>query len=265
MIKLNRGVPPEYLDEEKISSLTARYNETGKSVWLRKGITIPLKKTSNGKCAYCEKKVDGNGSYMEVDHYRCKDQRPDLVVQWENLVPSCKQCNTKKGKFDVDAHHIVNPYIDEPCDHFIYSSLRVVGVTDKGKETVELFGYNLKDVDSRISRMMILEKIDSELENGINYYTMYLSNGVARFLTRAKNILSGILSLCQPDSEYSAITSTLLLLNPNFIILMNHLKTYNVWDGNLDSKLTLAMENSFPVQRDEYRLVKMSNTQTEMA
>ncbi|RYJ16449.1 hypothetical protein C5Y41_03965 [Rahnella variigena] len=256
MIKLERGGKPDYLTDAKIQHLKNRYATTKTSVWSRKSITKPLMNTCFGKCAYCEKLVNGNGSYMEVDHYRYKDLHEDLIVEWSNLIPSCKQCNTKKGKHDVDINPIVNPYDDNPNEHFIYHCLRIIGITPKGEMSVELFGYNLRDVDARKSRLIIHEKIDEKLSDGLDLYRDYQLSGDPKKLLKSRNSLSGILSACQINSEYSAITSTLLLLNPQFIDLMNKIKNEGVWDDVMKNYFDMALSSSFPVKRDEYSLVK---------
>ena len=43
-------------------------------------------------CGYCETRCRG-----EVDHFRPKAVRPDLVYSWENWVFSCHDCNRAKG------------------------------------------------------------------------------------------------------------------------------------------------------------------------
>lgn len=258
MIKLSKPVSIPYLSVEKVAHLLCQYKTKGNSVWLRKGITSELKKTSFNKCAYCEKKVNGNGSYMEVDHFQCKDKYNHLVVEWDNLIPSCKQCNTKKGKVDVNSYLIINPYKDEPSKHLIYSSLRVKGCTDKGKNTVELLGFNLSDTDIRVNRLLILEKIDQLLENSLEAFCDYeASNKVnQRKILKARNIVNGLLSLCQKESEYCAINATLLLLNPNFYLIQQYLKKENCWNSEMEDYFTQAKCLSFPVQKDEYALVK---------
>ncbi|WP_447885207.1 HNH endonuclease [Serratia fonticola] len=256
MIKLEKGVKPAYLTDDKIQHLKKIYDETKRPVWSRKAITTPLKATCFGKCAYCEKSVNGNGSYMEVDHFRCKDLHDDLVLEWDNFIPACKQCNTKKGKTDVDAYPIVNPYEDEPNEHFIYHSLRILGVTDKGKMNVELFGYNLRDVDARKARLVIFEKIDEEIGKGLEFFDDFLLGRNHRKLLKSKNILSGVLSICQTESEYSAITSTLVLVNPYFLELMNKIKGEGLWDDDLDEYLNIALSSAFAVKQDEYALVQ---------
>lgn len=258
VIKLSKPTSIPYLSVSQSTHLLNQYNTTGKSVWLRKGITRELKKTSNNKCAYCEKKVNGNGSYMEVDHYQCKDQYPLLVVDWDNLIPSCKQCNTKKGAVDVNGYPIINPYKDLPSEHLIYSCLRIKGSSEKGRNTVELFGFNVNNNDSRINRLLILEKIDETLENALESFSDYESSNRTnqRKLMKARNIVIGLLSLCQEASEYCAITATLLLLNPNFHTIRQHLTTESAWDAAMENSFINATCFSLPVQRDEYSLVK---------
>ncbi|WP_272575893.1 HNH endonuclease [Providencia sp. PROV273] len=258
MIKLSKPASIPYLSAKKVAHLLHLYKTKGNSVWLRKGITNELRKTSFNKCAYCEKKVNGNGSYMEVDHFQCKSKHDSLVVDWDNLIPSCKQCNTKKGKVDINAYPIINPFKDEPSDHLMYSSLRIKGTTDKGKNTVELLGFNLRDMDVRVNRLLILEKIDQSLEDALEAFCDYKdSNNVnQRKIIKARNIVRGLLSLCQSESEYCATNATLLLLNPNFYLIQQHLKSENLWDTKIEDYFVKATCLSFPVQKDEYTLVK---------
>ena len=258
MIKLSKPACISYLSGEKIADLLHQYKTKGNSVWLRKGITKELRKTSFNKCAYCEKKVNGNGSFMEVDHFLCKIKYDSLVIEWSNLVPSCKQCNTKKGQVDVNVYPIINPYRDEPSEHLVYSSLRIKGSTDKGKNTVELFGFNLRDMDARVNRLLILEKIDQLLEDAIEAFNDYENSGKMnqRKIIKSRNIVRGLLSLCQSESEYCAINATLLLLNPNFYLIRTHLTSESFWDTEMEGLFVKAKYLSFPVKKDEYTLVK---------
>ena len=42
------------------------------------------------------------------------DDYPDEVVDWDNLLPSCKRCNTTKGTHDVVTEPIINPFDIDP-------------------------------------------------------------------------------------------------------------------------------------------------------
>jgi 5-methylcytosine-specific restriction endonuclease McrA len=70
-----------------------------------------LWKLAGGNCAYCENKIYGNGS-REVEHYRPKggidglSSHPGywwLAHEWENLLPTCRDCNKSLKQ------HIVTP------------------------------------------------------------------------------------------------------------------------------------------------------------
>ena len=47
----------------------------------------------NGKCAFCEQKVE----QLHVEHFRPKDTYYWLAYSWDNLVLSCPACNMHKG------------------------------------------------------------------------------------------------------------------------------------------------------------------------
>lgn len=68
-------------------------------------VVSTLKLLFNGKCAYCESKYIGT-QVMDVEHYRPKggvNECPThigywwLALEWENLLPSCIDCNRRRG------------------------------------------------------------------------------------------------------------------------------------------------------------------------
>lgn len=70
-----------------------------------------LRKLAGGNCAYCESKIGGVGA-REVEHYRPKGGIKDvgdhpgywwLAHDWENLLPTCRDCNKSIRQ------HIVTP------------------------------------------------------------------------------------------------------------------------------------------------------------
>lgn len=95
---VDRGPEPLGLDQIRIR-YTARWIEYHK---LRTG-TAPhdsqwtifhgvLQTAFHGICGYCERICRG-----EVDHFRPKSLRPDLVYCWHNWIFSCHDCNSSKG------------------------------------------------------------------------------------------------------------------------------------------------------------------------
>ena len=78
-----------------------------------------LREMFHGKCAYCESRYAGTQP-MDVEHWRPKgeirdqDQEPIkpgyywLAADWENLLPSCIDCNRGRTQFDqLDLKQIV--------------------------------------------------------------------------------------------------------------------------------------------------------------
>jgi uncharacterized protein (TIGR02646 family) len=78
-----------------------------------------LREMFHGKCAYCESRYAGTQP-MDVEHWRPKgeirdqDQEPIkpgyywLAADWENLLPSCIDCNRARTQFDqLDLKQIV--------------------------------------------------------------------------------------------------------------------------------------------------------------
>lgn len=79
-----------------------------------------LREASHGKCMYCESNIDA--TYPgDVEHILPKDENayPELKFNWENLGFVCWRCNNfKSNKFDTE-HPLINPYVDNPTDHFV--------------------------------------------------------------------------------------------------------------------------------------------------
>ena len=139
-------------------------------------VKAQLKSDQNGKCAYCERKF--NGDYGAVEHYRPKgawqQERGDalnkpgyywLAYEWENLLYSCDECNTscKKNLFPLanpvsrDIPHrdissedplLVNPATEDPGAYIAFhKEMAVPRVVDgrpsaKGTRSIDVLGLN---------------------------------------------------------------------------------------------------------------------------
>lgn len=69
-------------------------------------IVAALEHLFHGKCAYCESKYIGTQK-MDVEHYRPKGKVNEnlghpgywwLALEWNNLLPSCTDCNRRRGQ-----------------------------------------------------------------------------------------------------------------------------------------------------------------------
>ncbi|MEY4905923.1 MAG: hypothetical protein RLZZ292_3738 [Bacteroidota bacterium] len=118
MIKLEYAPQPTELNATWQTTQTSLFKTTGKAVWKVAFIEKALLASSFQKCAYSESLLGEEGKYMEIDHFYCKSLFPDKVVEWENLLPSNKKCNIVKDDHNVETEPIINPYKDNPKDHF---------------------------------------------------------------------------------------------------------------------------------------------------
>lgn len=129
MIKINKTQQPKILQDnssqwtnEYLRALNSeiRMTDTIKTRYNHPDIKSALKNETHGKCVYCESKFE-HVSYGDIEHILPKNEgaRPDMYVEWNNLTLSCEQCN-RSGKYTYydPALPLINPYIDDPIDHF---------------------------------------------------------------------------------------------------------------------------------------------------
>jgi len=245
MIKLQRTQPPVFLTPIKVIELTSEFKSSGKSVWNNDHIKIPLLSSSHGKCAYCECSLKGESNYMEVEHFEDKQNNPNKVVVWENLLPSCKKCNGHKSTHDVLAEPIVNPFDDNPKDHIALRSYRLRGKTEKGTLTIDITNLNHSDRQV-LSRFKIGEKIFDLVESSWASFNLYAAKKDTRTRNRAVGIIESLLKECQPTADYAASTATLLLTDTKFIELIECMKKEAIWNEELEryhqSALLIVLE-----------------------
>jgi hypothetical protein len=185
MIKLERGPAPKFFTSPRFDSLRVRatefYNvsasrrrqqrfdfvEVTKQIypavaqaWLGK---LPL------KCAYCENVLPDH-SHIGLHRPRGRATRFDgtvdedhywwLVFDWENYLPSCKECQALKGtRFPIASnparvwsygstlHHeqplLLDPCVDEPSKYLIFlNDGRVASQDIRGQATIDVLGLN---------------------------------------------------------------------------------------------------------------------------
>lgn len=239
MIKLTRASKPAYLTDDKVAELTEEFKSSSKTVWDNDNIKTSLLNSSFNKCAYCECPLTKESNYMEVEHFEDKKHNPDKVVAWENLLPSCKKCNSSKGIHNVVGEPIVNPYTDDPKEHLALRLYRIRGKTSKGISTIEVTNLNHSD-RLVFSRYEIGEKIDELLDTALERLETYETKNDTRSRNRLIKIIEGLLMECQPSASYSAATATNLLTDSKFNDLVGTLKAKDIWSAELDELLKNA-------------------------
>ncbi len=147
-----------------------------KNIYAHQDVKTALKSCHNGKCAYCERYL--NGDYGAVEHFRPKGGYTDpstgslikpgywwLSYDWDNLLLSCTECNTsyKRNIFplsdesqrnisqqDVSQEQplLINPAVENPScylefNQWIVRPIMINGTEDpKGKKTIEILKLN---------------------------------------------------------------------------------------------------------------------------
>ncbi|MEH7175893.1 hypothetical protein, partial [Priestia megaterium] len=230
MIKLTRSPRPKELTDQVQQELTKHYTETGNSVWKKTYIESALLKSSHNKCAYCECNVTEESKYMEVEHFHDKDTHPDDVVNWINLLPSCKRCNGKKSTFNTKDNPFINPYEDDPKEHFIFNQYSFSPISHAGKNTIdELLLNDLLRVQSKRFEIggLLTEKIDDLFEKVCDY-----KNGI-KTSTRTKNIITttieNLMIEALPTASYCATVATVMTNNVHFLTIIDILKQLELW------------------------------------
>jgi hypothetical protein len=249
MIKLDRIPKPVELTSELQVALTDEFKLTGKSVWNIDFIKKGLLAYSNDKCCYCEAKINEESKYLEVEHFHHKGKYKDEVLEWENLLPSCKKCNGTKNDHDTILEPIIDPSIINPKEHLKFWRYRIKGSDALGKLTVSVL--NLNDQDRLVKkRFEIGNAIQEKLEQ-LNELTDDYINGIQTSTRRKNRIVNGIKGLMKeglPNSTYSATSATVILTDTEYEILRIKLNSLNLWDAELTqleielTKTALALE-----------------------
>lgn len=211
MIKLHKLPEPDLLKKNK-TAWTTRYNE-----YISKGQRVPdslkykyrdkqikqrILEETREKCAYCESNVTHVYS-GDIEHIEPRVKRPDLVFEWSNLTFSCQECNRRKSDYYDPDMPLINPYHDEPTDHFIFAGPMIFHKTgsERGRLTRKLLELN---------RVALFERRKDKLEHVMNLVDIW--NGYNDGPAKAA-LLTEVRREAQEDKEYSYMVQTFLRLN----------------------------------------------------
>lgn len=230
MIKLEAVPPPSQLTPQLVVELTAKFEQDKSAVWNKDFIKNRLLELSNGKCAYSEIKLQEEGKYMEVEHFLPKSVHPDKVVEWDNLLPVSKFCNTKKGD---KANPIVHPVRDEPKEHLYMIDAMIFGKTQKGKNAVIILGLN--DSEQLLTpRSEIRRAVQVELNkqyNQVDSFTKILDSTKALEIT---NSFENLLKQGTRKEAYSSTVATTILNDPHFLEIKKVFQANNLWTSEME-------------------------------
>jgi len=104
---------------------------------------------SHQKCSYCE--TTPNGSRLRVDHFFPIKLYPELTLDWDNLLPSCENCNTRKSSHDTKTEPIINPSKINPFPYYDFDYIWMIPAVDSpdpvlSKRTIDVCDLNRREL-----------------------------------------------------------------------------------------------------------------------
>ena len=233
MIKLNRNFAPIKLTPTFVNNATIEFQINGTNVWNIDWLKESLLDLSKRKCAYCECKLQVGPIYVEVEHFEDKANNSNKVLEWDNLLPSCKRCNGAKGTHDVISTPIVNPFVDNPQDEFFIRRYRIKGKTQKGKETEGVINLN-DQTKAVIERFEIGEKLEDLIDTCKNKLDLFVAYSITRRKNEFLNSFNRMLLECQPNSDYSATCATILHSNEVYQEIKELTEVLGLWTDEFE-------------------------------
>jgi len=232
MIKLDLPPKPRQLTDELQNRLTQEYKDTGKAVWKIEWLNHAVSDMSYSKCCFSEIRLGEESKYMEIEHFYPKKLYPDIVMEWGNLLPSCKKCNGTKREHDTLNEPILNPFVDNPKDYLYFKNYRYYSKNKNeiGVRTIDVLGLN--DHEHFVSpRFKIGNEIIEILQDfKDNIQNLDVSKKQIRFILRLKNLLEQ----GNRKKEYAALVSTIILNDESYSELELLLKLKGLWDNDFE-------------------------------
>jgi uncharacterized protein (TIGR02646 family) len=236
MIRLKLFPKPNELTPEKQKELTIEYQNQKTKVWDQPYIKKNLLKMSDEKCCYCECKVTEESKYLEVEHFFPRHIYPEKVLEWENLLPSCKRCNGKKGSHDTGIIPLIHPVNDNPKEHLYFKNYQIRAKKNSklGEITVDILDLN-NTHRLTIKRFQIGEKFSQTLLCLSTLANRCFGNGTITMneKNRLSKTLEGLLIECTPSSEYSATAAAVLSNDEYYIGIKKQFIDNGLWNMHL--------------------------------
>ncbi|HEM7578019.1 TPA: hypothetical protein U2J86_005071 [Serratia marcescens] len=248
MIKLERNFTPDFFIRMDLQSLTQEFKDNGTAVWHHQEVKAACLKLSDGKCAFCEVKLDEGSTYNEVEHFKDKNKFPDDVIRWENLLPSCRHCNGSKQRHNVVLNPIINPCNDLPPEHLYMVGYRIKGKTDLGITTVDVLNFNHRE-HKFIPRCKAGEIIDSSIDDAIEKLNCFIEHPSTRRKNILMNLVEAILDECQKKSPFSAVSATMLHRSAEYAHLKVTMQANDLWTDYMQELHDESLKLTLPSTR----------------
>jgi hypothetical protein len=243
MIRLTRPPKPAQLTNALEQTLVAEYLATKKAVWHLEWLQTPLLEMTHHKCAYCERSL-GEGVNTTLDHYVNRSLAGHRVVEWENLLPCCQNCNSSKGIYNVLDEPFFNPVDTDIQTHLEMTAGGMFrGISSAGKAVLTRLKFNHSDQKAP-PRFRLIQAITKVLEDCEDHCASLRQNRTSKEQTKLRNKLEALLEMTRPQAEYSAIAATVLIHDSRLLESKHCLEHLNEWTPDLEQMLQIAMKNA---------------------
>ena len=246
MIRLVRRAAPPKLDPSFVAVGTAKFASDGTAVWTVREIKDALSEMSHSKCAYCEIALGTGSTYLEVEHVFAKTHHPYKVLEWENLLPTCRRCNGTKSDWDVAVvgQVMIDPVRDVPKEHFrLDEAYRPVGKTEAGKNSIIEIGLD-DIIRLGVPRYKLGEQFKRKLEELYNQYYHLPHHATVRQRRDIIRRIKAALRKSHEDEPFSAVIATVIERSDAFHLLKAKMVEVGDWDDELSSSELLAQGSS---------------------
>ena len=172
-----------------------------------------LRERQNGYCAFCRMEIHEENATAELEHIVNKGNRLDWMFLPQNLVLSCRLCNTSKSTnkslkdmtitdypTDGEDFLFVNPYFDRYSEHIeIRNDILYHGISKKGKYTVDK--CHLNRINLTIARA---KNVIKNSKNGFIGVFWMINNPVYAKVVEDKDKIIKRLHLKERMQQYKA-------------------------------------------------------------
>ena len=233
MIKIERNFTPVFFHPTHVAELTQLYKSNNTHVWQNQDVKDACLTLGNNKCAYCEVILNQKSTYLEIDHFKHKDDYPDDVIEWSNLLPACRHCNGTKSDHDVVAEPIIDPAVNNPADYIYLKAYRLKGRNPLGVMTVDVL--NLNDSEHYVTeRCKVGTLIEESIETAEKKLKNYQESLIPARKRELNKIVRALLNQCQKNALFSAVSSATLHDSEEYATIRSTMETLDIWSEQFE-------------------------------
>ncbi len=123
------------------------------------------------RCSFCTKWISEFNTEMTIEHIETKSSCPRKIFQWDNLLCSCRTCNTKRGRKEYKADAYLDPSSIKDIErYFCFHTDGTISVSkalsqaeaDKAKYMIRLYRLDRDELNAE-RREFFNSLLDDEL------------------------------------------------------------------------------------------------------